>query len=162
MAGGGVVRPEGLPPTASESKERTKNEELDKTVATYVEAREGLLSGLEKPMFTGPIVGRLPAFTADQQIAEGATAAMAPVLKQIFRVAGEGTFTDKDQKLLMEMVPTRADEPEARKAKIENIDRIISAKLGRSVAAAPKAGMIKDGWRFKGGNPADRKNWEKM
>lgn len=28
------------------------------------------------------------------------------------------------------MVPTRTDTPEARKAKIENIDRIIRAKVG--------------------------------
>lgn len=27
--------------------------------------------------------------------------------------------------------------------------------------AAPKAGDVVDGWKFKGGNPADRNNWEK-
>ena len=29
-------------------------------------------------------------------------------------------------------------------------------------AGAPMAGTIKDGYRFKGGNPADAKNWEKL
>lgn len=29
-------------------------------------------------------------------------------------------------------------------------------------AAAPRPGAIVDGYRFKGGNPADRKNWEKV
>lgn len=28
--------------------------------------------------------------------------------------------------------------------------------------AAPAAGMVKDGYRFKGGNPADKNNWEKL
>lgn len=96
---------------------------------TYKEARFGLLEGL-KGTTTGPVVGRMPSFFATQQIAEGSVAAMAPVLKQIFRVSGEGVFTDKDQQLLLDMVPKRSDEPEARAAKIKNIDRIIMAKLG--------------------------------
>jgi hypothetical protein len=29
-------------------------------------------------------------------------------------------------------------------------------------AGAPKAGAVMDGYRFKGGNPADQKNWEKL
>jgi hypothetical protein len=106
---------------------------------TYVQARQGLNNSLASldtgfagslGLGSGPIVGRLPATTATQQTAEGAVSAMAPVLKQIFRVAGEGTFTDKDQELLLRMVPTRADEPAAREAKFQNIDNIIRAKLG--------------------------------
>jgi len=79
---------------------------------------------------TGPVAGRIPAVTAGQQIAEGAEATMAPILKQLFRDAGEGTFTDNDQALLMKMVPTRKDHAEARKAKMEMIDGIVRAKLG--------------------------------
>src|SRR5690606_23360432 len=50
---------------------------------------------------TNPVAGISPALTENQQIAEGAVAAMAPILKQLFRSAGEGVFTDKDQELLM-------------------------------------------------------------
>ena len=57
-------------------------------------------------------------------------AAMAPVLKQLFRVSGEGVFTDRDQALLLDMVPKRTDLPAAREAKIANIDAIVRAKLG--------------------------------
>lgn len=92
---------------------------------------------------TGPIVGRLPALTSDQQIAEGGISAMAPVLKQMFRVAGEGTFTDKDQDLLMAMLPTRKDSPEAREAKAANVDNIVRAKLNMGPpqkATNPKTG----------------------
>lgn len=84
---------------------------------------------------TNPIAGRLPALTAKQQTAEGAEATMAPVLKQLFRDSGEGTFTDADQTLLMKMVPTRKDHPEARKAKLEMIDGIVRAKLGVNAGA---------------------------
>lgn len=100
-------------------------------------AREGLETGLAGSE-TGPLAGRLPAITSAQQIAEGSVAATAPILKQLFRTAGEGTFTDKDQELLMKMVPTRTDTPEAREAKIANIDRIIRAKLG-GAGSAPQA-----------------------
>jgi len=78
---------------------------------------------------TGPFIGLIPAVTANQQIADGAVAAMAPVLKQMFRSAGEGIFTDKDQELLIKMVPTRTDLKETRLAKIKNIDAIVKAKL---------------------------------
>jgi hypothetical protein len=83
---------------------------------------------------TGPLAGRIPAFTSNQQIAEGAEATMAPVLKELFRSSGEGTFTDADQALLMKMVPSRTDHAEARKAKLEMIDGIVRAKLGISTS----------------------------
>lgn len=91
------------------------------------------LQGVEKGMAqseTGPIVGRIPAFTSEQQIAEGATATLAPILKQLFRSAGEGVFTDKDQELLMQMAPTRKDLPDARAWKLRQIAAIVAAKMG--------------------------------
>lgn len=97
--------------------------------ATYQAGIKSLEQAMEGTN-TGPLAGRIPAITAGQQIAEGAEATMAPVLKQLFRDAGEGTFTDADQAMLMKMVPTRKDHPEARKAKIQMIDSIVKAKLG--------------------------------
>lgn len=110
---------------------------IEKTWGTYQQAKSGLLKSLAGTE-TGPIAGRIPAVTTAQQTAEGGVSAMAPVLKQLFRVAGEGTFTDKDQELLMNMVPTRTDRPEARQQKIDNIDNIIRAKLGKPVPEARK------------------------
>lgn len=117
---------------ASQKDEKTVNA-AQRTVDAYVAARDGLLGGLSGTA-TGPLAGRIPASTSEQQIAEGGVAAMAPVLKQIFRAAGEGTFTDKDQEQLMAMVPTRLDNADARATKMANIDRIISAKLGMPIA----------------------------
>ena len=90
--------------------------------------------------FTGPVAGLMPAITANQQIADGAVAAIAPVLKQLFRAAGEGIFTDKDQELLLKMVPTRTDLPDARAAKLLNIDAIVRAKLAPLPADNADAG----------------------
>jgi hypothetical protein len=106
-----------------------KNAANTQTWDMYRTARAGLLGGLEGTS-TGPVAGRMPAITSAQQTADGGVSAMAPVLKQLFRIAGEGTFTDRDQALLLMMVPSRTDLPDARDAKIANIDRIVRAKLG--------------------------------
>ena len=69
---------------------------------------------------------------------------MAPVLKQLFRASGEGTFTDKDQEMLIAMVPTRSTLPEARVVQLAAIDSIVSAKLGNiSEEAKVKTGQKK-------------------
>jgi hypothetical protein len=115
-------------------KERVIAKQNEKAYATYQAGMSGLVKGLSGTN-TGPIAGRMPAFTASQQIADGAVSAMAPVLKGLFRSAGEGTFTDKDQEMLLEMMPTRRDEPEARAAKLANVDAIVKAKLGMSAGA---------------------------
>lgn len=100
-----------------------------RTYNTFVTAMKALESSLSATQ-TDPITGRLPAATAAAQTAEGAAAAMAPVLKQLFRSSGEGVFTDRDQALLMAMIPTREDLPAARAAKIKMINDLVAAKLG--------------------------------
>ncbi|WP_444897891.1 hypothetical protein [Microbulbifer sp. SSSA005] len=100
-----------------------------KTYKAYRAGMEGLSRGMEGTT-TNPLVGSLPALTSEAQTADGAVSAMAPILKSLFREAGEGVFTDKDQELLLKMIPTRKDHPEARKAKLEMVDRIVRAKLG--------------------------------
>jgi hypothetical protein len=96
---------------------------------TFNVAMSGLQSGLEGTS-TGYVQGKLPTFTESQQVAEGAISAMAPILKDLFRGAGEGAFTNYDQELLLKMVPTRSDQAGARAAKINNINAIVQAKLG--------------------------------
>lgn len=113
---------------ADQNKEQRSN---DKAWNVYNSAMTSLSEALSETS-TGPITGLSPAITSNQQIADGAVAAMAPVLKQMFRAAGEGTFTDSDQRLLMDMVPTRKDTPAARRSKVQNIDAIVKAKLGMS------------------------------
>jgi hypothetical protein len=132
-----VRAPVGAPYKQGSSKADEADAGRSQALALYETARDGLIAGLEGTS-TGPIAGRVPAFTAGQQTAEGGVAAMAPVLKQLFRVSGEGVFTDKDQQLLLDMVPKRTDLPESRKAKIENIDKIVKAKLGIGQSAGGK------------------------
>lgn len=117
--------------TTLDAKNDQNKSKLDTTFELYETAKKGLEDALGNTA-TGPIVGRMPAFTSDQQTAQGAVAAMAPVLKQLFRVAGEGVFTDRDQALLLDMVAKRTERPEARQAIIANMDNIVRAKLGKA------------------------------
>lgn len=149
--------------TTAQAAAETQNVQRanERTLGVWQVAREGLVNAL-KGTETGPLAGRVPAVTAGQQIAEGAVAAVAPVLKQLFRSAGEGVFTDRDQQLLLDMIPTRTDHPEAAVAKIGMIDAIIAAKLSggqgasssktfatdAEAEAAARAGTIKPGDRI--------------
>lgn len=133
---GEIVPPGKKSETDAAGRERGKitgarEGKADVAYSTFKTGIAGLEDAMSKTE-TGPIAGRFPAFTAAQQTAEGAEAAMAPVLKQLFRDSGEGTFTDADQAMLMKMLPTRTDHPEARKAKISLIDSIVREKLAIS------------------------------
>jgi len=149
--------------TKGDLKKSDKADEISRTLATYEAAKKGLLSGL-KGTTTGPVLGRVPAFTEEQQVADASVAAMAPVLKQIFRVAGEGVFTDKDQELLLAMIPRRTMDEDARAIAMQNIDNIIGAKMGIKPTSgeAPKPGTVVDGWIFNGGNAGDKNNWKRV
>lgn len=133
------MQPFQAPKAGDDGKARQAAADRQSALDVYRTARTGLMEGLAGSS-TGPIMGRIPAVTSAQQIAQGGVAAMAPVLKQMFRSAGEGTFTDRDQQLLLDMVPTRTDTPEAAKAKIANIDRIVEAKLGQGAAVNQSGG----------------------
>lgn len=124
--------------TADVAAQETQRQN-DRSLAVYQTAMKGVSDALEASA-TGPLSGRFPAFTAKQQTAEGAIAAIAPALKQLFRASGEGTFTDRDQQLLLDMVPTRTDHPEARRAKIANINAIVAAKLGNTAPSQQPGG----------------------
>lgn len=162
--GAAVERAEALATAEQERESAKAQQEKLATYRLYEEARRGLIEGLEGTE-TGPIAGRIPAVTAAQQTAEGGVAAMAPVLKQLFRVAGEGIFTDRDQALLLDMVPKRTDEPEARAAKMANIDAIVRAKLGMSGSTQTtelQVGAVEDGYEYLGGDPSKPESWRKL
>lgn len=130
--------------TADVAAQETQRQN-DRSLAVYQTAMKGVSDALEASA-TGPLSGRFPAFTAKQQTAEGAIAAIAPALKQLFRTSGEGTFTDADQRLLLDMVPKRTDHPEARRAKIANINAIVAAKLGNTAPSQQPGGGATGGW----------------
>jgi len=132
--------------------------------STYSTAINQYKRDLGETWYLGPIYSMGPDVTPAQRTAAGSYANMAPVLKDVFRQAGEGTFTKDDQQVLLNMLPTRTDSPGTRKAKFENIDAIVRSKLGVNgqQGGTPTPGAVEDGYIFKGGNPADQNSWQKQ
>jgi hypothetical protein len=105
-----------------------KNRSNKRALDVYTGAMSNLTKTLDNTI-TGPFIGLTPALTANAQIADGAIAMILPLLKDVFRGAGEGTFTEGDQKILTDLIPTRSTLKEARVAQIQMIDSIIRSKL---------------------------------
>lgn len=78
---------------------------------------------------TGKIFGNLPAITTGAQIADNAKAVLLPVMKGVWRGAGEGVFTDKDQETLEAMFPSRDMTPEAAKQALLVVRQLTELKL---------------------------------
>ena len=78
---------------------------------------------------TGKILGNIPGLTTGAQIADNAKALLLPIMKSVFRGAGEGVFTDKDQDTLEAMLPTRSMTPEAAAQALDSVKMLVSLKL---------------------------------
>jgi hypothetical protein len=118
-------------PSATELKAEEEQKDLNNKYKAFSVAFTDLNNALSETM-TGPIVGALPATSENQRVAEGAVKNAANALKKIIRGAGEGTFTDADQKFLIEQIPNRYDEPEVAQKKTAIIERTLRAQLGIS------------------------------
>ena len=105
-----------------------ENRGNSRALAVYDTSIDTVRSAFDKAS-TGPIAGWFTAMGANNQMAKASIAMMGPLMKDIFRSAGEGTFTDGDQALLMSMLPSTSDKPEAVAFKLEFMDKIIRSKL---------------------------------
>ena len=114
------------------AKQEVENAKLAAGRAAGKRMFDYALGNLEENLLgttTGKLAGFLPAITSNQQLADQSIAMMAPILKQTFRAAGEGVFTDKDQELLMSMLPDRGSNPAVIKQAIQNLSMLINLKL---------------------------------
>lgn len=122
----------------------------EKALAAYESAMSGLSEALAAD-YTGPGIHYLTALTTNAQISAGAIAAFAPIMKNIFRAAGEGVFTKDDQDRLMDMLPTRADKPAARIWKLKNVDALVRYQLSTPPAVNIPGGQAPGGQAPGGG-----------
>ena len=85
-----------------------------------------------KKTLTGPLQGLLHIGTATdgQQQVKASKAFMAPILKELFRQKGEGTFTERDQEILLEMIPDEYTDGDTIDSVVERLDRIVKIQLG--------------------------------
>ena len=125
----------GMKPATGGPVERELLEKEQKKKTSF-EMYETGINGLSQSLAgtaTGSIAGLFPAITTNQQTSDAAIAAMAPIMKAMFREAGEGNFTDQDQQALLAMLPDRSFTPEARTYQLKLIDSIIRTKLGMPI-----------------------------
>jgi len=78
---------------------------------------------------TGKIFGNLPAVTSGAQLADNAKAILLPIMKSVWRGAGEGVFTDKDQETLEAMFPSRDMNADAAKQALLVVRQLTELKL---------------------------------
>lgn len=116
-------------PSKSEEKAEAKRQEDLQAYQVYQVAMDNLKNAFSE-INTGAISGRIWGASGDHQTAQGMRDQMAPVLKKMFREAGEGTFTDGDRIALMAMLPETTDSEEAVSAKIIAMDQLVTTKLG--------------------------------
>lgn len=103
-----------------------------------------------------------------------------------------GKLAEGDAKRYAKMLPARGDKPEIVQNKIASLQRMIEQKLesdragysaagykvgnkvdrpispgliggvGKQKDTGPKPGAVQDGYKFKGGDPSQQSNWEKV
>jgi hypothetical protein len=141
----------GVESLVTSAKERAKAAAKDESVArsnqkalnVYESAVSGLLEDFETAS-TGPIAGLIPAIGEDERVLEASINIMRPVIKGVVREAGEGTFSDQDQELIDQLIPSRNDTDEVARRKIKRLDAFIRSKLSGSDSgsAVSESGVV--------------------
>lgn len=110
---------------ATEKEERSNT----RARAVYESGLSSLVNAFDQAT-TGPMLGLLPAVGSDGRVLEGAIRVMSPILKDVFRSAGEGTFSEGDRIQLEQMLPDRSDRQESAMKKLQQVDTVVQLKLG--------------------------------
>lgn len=89
------------------------------------------------------------------------------------RLQSGGAIGKDEEARFKSMAPTAFDSPEIRAVKLKQLKEELGARLQtlgfkseelgfEEGSSGPKVGQIEDGYKFKGGDPANKKNWEKV
>lgn len=146
-------------------------------------------SAIEAAVGSLPFISKAVNFTrgADRQIV---AAAQRDVLDALLYLATGAAYNKEQLEGQIESyIPAYSDEPSAIESKRERLAQLVmdaKTRAGRAwtpeldeaantlfgptaaaappatTSTAPKIGAVAEGYRFKGGNPADSKNWEKV
>ena len=111
-----------------------RKKDTDTLFNAYNSARTSVEAALADTSLTGPVAGNLPAVTSAAQTAAGNIMIYSYAIKGLVRSAGEGNWSDADQRALQSMLPSRTDTPDAASAKMGAIDAWVRAKLGQPPA----------------------------
>ncbi|NYD88744.1 hypothetical protein [Sphingomonas melonis] len=118
------------PPKATVALARNKLSSLT-ALETQLNRAE---AALRKAKYTGPIAGRLPGgISGADSAADAAIANLAPLVRQLTRVPGEGAMSDYESRLAQAGLPSRSQTVEGRKQSLDDIRALVAqTKAGYS------------------------------
>lgn len=108
---------------------------LARTKITALNALDNQLNRVERALskakYKGPIAGRLPSGISGQDAAaDAAIRQLAPLVRQLTRVPGEGAMSDYESRLAEAGQPSRAQSPEALAETLQGYRDLINATRG--------------------------------
>lgn len=160
----------GLAPRATAGKGpggMTKDERTAANKQREAQTALAILDEMEKIVgATGPLDQFIPGEAQSRFQALQAQALNA--YKGATRGPGEGTFTEGDAALLRSALPQLGRRQEVNVQTINDLRAQLAPIAGKNAAepaapsGAPKPGHVENGYRYKGGDPADPASWEKV
>jgi hypothetical protein len=156
----------------AEQKSLAIAKESDIQVKSAFSAMEQALGEMEKYSGTKAMTSPLEAANARQQY-EAAAQAFAATLS---RATGDTRISDLDRRAYAGLLAytgggstlLNITRPDLARKRLDEAKKFFGAAAktrqgaGTSTPAAPKVGAVEDGYRFKGGDPADPSSWEKQ
>lgn len=88
-------------------------------------------------------------------------------LRTVYRIPGEGTLSDQEQRQYGFQLPSTDNPPDVNEQILNDLEARTNARTDTPIGAPkpkamPKVGEVRGGYRFKGGDPAKKENWEKQ
>ena len=121
------------PSEASIARKEAKQQQA-KDYETYKQVSTDLKDTYKNipDILTGSLQGNLPAASQSSRMFETTQKQMLPLLKDVFRKPGEGTFTEGDQRLLTELLPNRTMNAEEFDVAIRRLDAVVAMKVSQA------------------------------
>ena len=121
-------------PTAADKKVIADKKQQEKDYQAYKLVSTDLKNTYKNiaANLTGPLQGNLPAASQNSRMFETTQKQMLPLLKDVFRKPGEGTFTEGDQRLLTELLPNRTMDAEEFDVAIKRLDAVVAMKVSQA------------------------------
>lgn len=146
-------------------------DELGGITSTQNRVGTNVLAGLSSSGL-GQATGRL--FGTEVQSERNKIQQTRPLLMttimQAMGISAKQLDSNAELKLWLSAATDPTLDLQANRSALANLERMLTNKNAAAAApkpttttpSAPAVGTVKDGYRFKGGNPADKNNWEKV